>query len=63
MQILSTDGKASRTQQAILVGLVGLAVNFVLGGVKVFIGWQSGSSLSWGMASITSLIWARCYCS
>ena len=42
MQILSTDDKASRTQQAILVGLVGLAVNFVLGGVKVFIGWQSG---------------------
>ena len=31
MQILSTDASASRTQQAILVGLVGLAVNFVLG--------------------------------
>lgn len=63
MQILSTDGKASRTQQAILVGLVGLAVNFVLGGVKVFIGWQSGFLSVMGMASITSLIWARCSCS
>ena len=35
MQILSTDGKASRTQQAILVGLVGLAVNFEIGRAHV----------------------------
>ena len=57
MQILSTDGKASRTQQAILVGLVGLAVNFVLGGVKVFIGWQSGflSVMGDGFNNITDM--------
>ena len=57
MQILSTDASASRTQQAILVGLVGLAVNFVLGGVKVFIGWQSGflSVMGDGFNNITDM--------
>lgn len=47
----------SRTGKALLVGGVGLLVNFVLGSVKLFAGWQSGflSVMGDGFNNITDM--------
>ncbi len=52
-----SEMKQSRTGRALLVGGVGLLVNFILGSVKLFAGWQSGflSVMGDGFNNITDM--------
>ncbi len=52
------EGKdASRQKRAFYVGLVGLLINFILGSIKIFSGWQSGflSVIGDGFNNITDM--------
>ena len=55
MEITGLD--TTRTRKALMVGAVGLLVNFILGSTKLFIGWQSGflSVMGDGFNNITDM--------